>query len=364
MPKSTRAKFRARFLTKMNDKKRKDPIYITATCKAREKGMVGEERLKRMVESQSLADALGVLRESAFGSGETVEGNASGYDYESLIKREQKKFVEFVKEYAPDDGCEQFFLLPYDFYNAEIAVKCDALGLDESKYASTEGEFTLEQIIALVKGERAVRGVDFPKELAEAVAEASGKLKRGALDGAGVNSLFTRKKYECLLRVCGKDYLRAILKKQINATDISVCLRSSDRKTAESMLIGKYLSEKGGKTAGKTSDYLTDGQITSLIEKDEAKAAKAFSDSDLKALALSAVNSAKSGEPLSALERETGSFGAKKMLENKYTELNGERPFVLYCFCKRNEIACVRTALTGKANGLDPARIERMLLAM
>ena len=85
MPKSTRAKFRARFLTKMNDKKRKDPIYITATCKAREKGMVGEERLKRMVEAQSLADALGVLRESAFGSGETVEGNASGYDYESFI---------------------------------------------------------------------------------------------------------------------------------------------------------------------------------------------------------------------------------------------------------------------------------------
>ena len=364
MPKGIRAKFRARFLKKMNDKKRKDPMYITATCKAREKGMVGEERLKRMVESQSLADALGVLRESAFGAGETVEGGASGYDYESLIKSEQKKFAGFVKEYAPDSGCEEFFLLPYDFYNAEIAAKCCALGLDESKYASAEGEFTLEQLTALAKGEKSARGIDFPAELSEAVAEATCRLKNGTTDGAGVNALFTRKKYQCLLRMCGKDFLREILKKQINAVDISVCLRSPDRKTAESMLIGKYLSDNGGKNAGKVSDYLTDAQITALIEKDEVKVAKAFSDSEFKSLALSAVSSAKAGEPLSALERETGSFGAKKMLEGKYVEMSGVKPFVLYCFCKRNEIACVRTVLTGKANGLDPARIERMLLTV
>lgn len=334
----------------MKNKNRKNLTFINTICVSRGKGLVGGDRLNRMAEAASYGDAIGVLRESAFGG--DFDGSQPFDDYDALVKKEECEFVEFVKEYAPDEASEFYFLAPYDFYNAEVLVKCANLGLNPDKYLSVEGTCSISAIKSLVSGEPVAE--DFCAELKAAVCEANAAFKEGKADGAAINALFVRKKYECLLRVSGRTFLRGFIEKQINAADISVCLRSSDYLVAESMLIGTRL--RGGSGA-----FLTDGQIAALIERDEVKAGKLFGG-ELKEVVLNSIECAKKGKPLEALERFAGSLDAKKMLEGKYTELSGTQPFVLYCCIRKNEISCVRTVLAGKANGLDVERIKRMLL--
>ena len=50
------------------------------------------------------------------------------------------------------------------------------------------------------------------------------------------------------------------------------------------------------------------------------------------------------------------------MIANRYLENMGTNPFVLYYLKRKNEIACARTILTGKANGLDSEQIKRRII--
>jgi vacuolar-type H+-ATPase subunit C/Vma6 len=52
------------------------------------------------------------------------------------------------------------------------------------------------------------------------------------------------------------------------------------------------------------------------------------------------------------------------MIDGRYTENGGTYPFMLYYFKRKNEIACVRTVLTGKANGLLSDEIKRRLITV
>ena len=82
----------------------------------------------------------------------------------------------------------------------------------------------------------------------------------------------------------------------------------------------------------------------------------------IKDLALLGVDAVANGKPIVDLERQLSSLEAQRMIDGRYVEQSGTYPFMLYYFKRKNEIACVRTILTGKANGLDGEQIKRRLI--
>lgn len=317
----------------------KNITYITATCKAMENKFLGRERLKRMADAPSEREAYAVLRETSFG------GGCDSADPEELLRAEEKDLLDFVREYAPDDGCLSFCLLPYDFYNAEVVVKCLYTGLDTAKFVGAEGLFSVEELTLAAKGEVLP---NMPSELSGAMRDAEAALKAGK-NGVATGTIFKRAEYSCLINKCKHGYLKEILVRKIDALNVSVCLRSNSSEDASTQLID------GG--------TLTSGQIAALCYKDETVADEAFSSSPLKEVVIRSIDAAKNFKPLVELEKELNGGAAKRAYDGRYTEQSGIVPFVAYYLMHSYEAACVRIILSGKTNGLDGALITERIKA-
>lgn len=295
-----------------------------------------------MTEAASEKDALAVLKESAFG------GDAG--DADALIRSEERRTLDFAREYAPDDACLYFCLLPYDFYNAEAVVKSLFNGYPVEKYVGENGMFTVEELVAVAEGRNKTAGgevvSEMPKELVGAIKQAQTALKDGG-NGVVTGTIMKRAEYACMLRVCKHTYLKKMLVAKLDALNISVCLRSGSEETAKSQLID------GG--------TLTSTQISALCQKDEKAVSAAFAGSDLKESAIKSLKAACDGKPLVELEKEINSGAAKRMYDGRFTEQSGTLPFVAYVLRRIYEIACVRTILSGKTNGLDGESIAERL---
>ncbi len=323
--------------------KRKSIDFINSICASRSQSLLGEQRLIRMAEAESLASAFDVLRESAFGG----EINLSSAEYEKIIEGEENALNAFVKEYAPSDEIEGYCLAPYDFYNAEVMLKCKSLGFAYENYVGPVGVFSLEELYLLVSGEEQAV---FPKELINAVKEATFVLEN---DGGGmaVGVIFTRAKYEYLKRIVKTGYLRSIIAKEIDGLNLCSAIRANDVELAMEQFIS---GGKLNKDAVKAIALRDKNTLQALLSN----------DCWIKDVALRAIDIANGGKPLVETERELNSLSAKRMIEGRYTESGGTYPFMLYYYRRRNEIACVRTVLTGKANGLLSEEIKRRLITV
>lgn len=328
---------------------KKSITYITATCKAAENRLLGKERIRRMAEAASEKDALAVLKETSFG------GGVDAADSDSVIKKEESLTLDFVREYAPDDSCLGYFLLPYDFYNAEAIVKCVFSGNPVDKYVGPEGLFTIEELKTVAeslfkagKSAERINGVSekIPAELIRAAKESFVALGDGG-NGVVTGVIFKRAEYACLLRVVKHSYLKRMLVSKLDAINVSVCLRSAGYESAEKQLIN------GG--------TLTEAQKRALCEKDEKKTAEAFAAHPLKDTIIRSVKAIKEFKPLVDLEKEINGGGASRMYDGRFTEQSGTLPFVAYVSRRFYETACVRVILSGKTNGLDGEKIAERL---
>ena len=323
--------------------KRKSIDFINSICAARTQYLVGEQRLIRMADADSLAAAFDMLRESGF-SGEI---NLPFNQYESVIDNEEIALGQFVKEYAPSDEIECYCLAPYDFYNAEVLLKCAKLGLPCENFVRTTGLFSIEQLTELINGRANEKS--FPIELVKAVKLACEELENKG-GGMVVGAIFASAKYEYLKRIVKTGYLKEIIVKEIDGLNVCSAIRAGDGEVA----VSQYIA--GGS--------LTKADVSVIAMRDKKQVELLLSGSWIKEIALQAIDLAVSGKPLIETERTLNSLSAKRMIDGRYTENGGTYPFMLYYFKRRNEIACVRTVLTGKANGLLADEIKRRLITV
>lgn len=327
---------------------RKNSTFVAALCRAGEGKLAGAARFKRMAESASLEEAVSILKECGFGGGD----NFSASEYQKIIAAEELAFTQFIKQNAPNAACEAYYLIPYDFRNAEGLVKSISLGLEPQKYSCAEGKFTVAQLTDYISSGK---DCGLYAELKEAIDNALSEFKSGAPSGMRINAEFVKAKYASLARLAGGFFAKPV-EREIIAADISACLRSDREETAKLMLITAKI---GNKTVGLTTE-----QVTALVEKNEAKVKKAFDGSEYKQVALKATAQSVRALPLTDLERESSGFEVSFLNDKKYSELSGEFIFSLYCSRRKNEIYCARLCLTAKANGVSSNEILKRLITV
>ena len=320
-------------------KKRKTIEYSNAVCATREKTLVTKSALLRMAEAENLATAFDILRESSFGG----QNKYKCEEFEKLIEDEQRSIVEFVKEYAPNRETEEFCLYSYDFYNAQVILKSEYLRLNYENYIQTEGLISIQDLLLFI---RDGADINAPKELKSAVDYCKKGIKEG-LGGAQIGAYFARCEYACLKRIAKSAYLKDIIVKKIDGLNLCTCLRCNSYDNAKEQII------QGG--------TLTDGQLEVICLKNSEKIEVSLKDHYLKSMAISALNQVLKGKPLVDTEREINGFANRRMMQNQYVEQSGTMPFMRYIFARQNAVSCVRTALTGKLNGLDSEQIKRRL---
>ena len=316
--------------------------FTNGVCASREKGLVGAERVRRMAEADSLSQAFDILRESGFGG----ELNVNYSEFDRLIEEEETLLCEFVKEYAPNKEILAFCLAERDFYNAEVIVKCNHLKCEYNNLITASGLVDISDLQSLIEEENDGK---LPKELVLAVKQSKQALSEGK-GGLDVGAIFARAKYDYLKRCVKTGYLKKILLKCIDGVNLCTLLRAGNLELANKQLLD------GGS--------LTQKQMNAIVSLDEDAVGQEFATHYLKNVAILGVKAIKNGKPLVDVERQISSIGADRMEEGKYTEQSGTAPFIRYYYKRKNEIACVRTVLTGKANSLDTEEIKRRLITV
>lgn len=148
-----------------------DYPYISAYVRAKENKMLNSERAERMINAKSVKDAVKVLEECGYGDMSDV--NAS-----RLNEKISKKRADVMKDLAflvPDKEILDIFRLKYDYHNAKVMIKSEAMKTDQTDLLSDAGRYSAEDFSREYYRENSAL---FSKILSDAMAEAKDTLAR------------------------------------------------------------------------------------------------------------------------------------------------------------------------------------------
>lgn len=92
--------------------------FASASLKVKETRLITKEKLLRIAESKTIAEAYKSLAETGYGLGEVCVD-----DFERLIKRELKSAYEYAAKIAPDENAFALYLLKTDYHNIKVLLK-------------------------------------------------------------------------------------------------------------------------------------------------------------------------------------------------------------------------------------------------
>lgn len=312
-------------------------IFANARAAALSGGLLGAERLNRMIDCASPEDALKILREVGFGAGSAADGSET----ETLIEAEETAFAAFVRETSPAEKLTRFLLARWDYRNAEAVMRSKYLKTDYRTMTGTEGVYPLALLQEKIfSDDYAV----FGKHLGTALTEADALFVGGTATGKKISVLFSRAQFAELVSLAGRDkLLREIVAFRADAANIGISLRARDARLASEMTVpGGTLSEE---------DFRVLAQESAETVRDR------FRRSPRRDLIYDALEDAEKGRPLIALEKASESCALAVFSREKYND-EGYRLFFRYCCEKLTELGNVRLVMSCLASDVDKATIR------
>lgn len=313
----------------------KDILFIDAACKSREKFLLGSDKYARLIDCDNYLDGLKMLREYNFGK--SASENA---DLSDVLYAEEEDLIAFIKEYAPKKGVHNYFLLPYDFLNAEALFKCKKLGLEEEKYLTHEGVLKIDDIKNALDGKSSgVLEIDKAFKEAEALFD-----NEEAPTGALVDTVFARNLYTAMRRLVKDGRTLKFIEREIDLKNISVILRSES--------FDEYLSMKLPYGA------LSVSQEKLLMEKNAEKILKAFKKTVFYDFLKKAFTSSENS--LREYEKAVDGYNLAKLKETRYF-IKGTEPYLLYVGYRKADVKNVRLILGGLRGGVGKETVKAKL---
>ena len=312
-------------------------IYANARASALTASLLGAERLSRMADCASPADAMKILGESGFGGGTAT-------DAEELVEAEERAYTAFVRETAPEERLARFLLAGYDCRNLEAAVRAKHLKRPVKDMAGADGFYPLSFLEEKVFSDEYS---SFPAPLKSALAAADGLFVLGSATGRAVNTLFSRAKFLYLTALAAGDkLLSGIVSYKADAVNVGIALRARSAALAADMAVG------GG--------LLKAEEIAFLAEESAENSREKFRFSPRKEIVFAALEDFAAGLPLLSLERMADN-AALALLQDARYQSDGYLPFFRYCCRKAAEIGSVRLIIACLAGGADKAALRMRL---
>ena len=109
-------------------KKLKDTDYlsISARVRAMENGLLTRERMERMLEARSVEEAAKVLAECGYGEMNSFTPAA----LDERLSEARDAVYQDLQGAVPDPNVIDVFRIKYDYHNAKVLLKAEAMGLD------------------------------------------------------------------------------------------------------------------------------------------------------------------------------------------------------------------------------------------
>ena len=124
-----------------------DYIYAVARIRSAELGLLDQEAMKAVIDAPSAEEAMQVLSEKNYGSGE----NAS---YEEMFTAEREKLWALIDEIVKDRSILDVFRIPSDYNNLKAAIKESVLEKEYPGIYMEEATVEPKEIRTLVRERR------------------------------------------------------------------------------------------------------------------------------------------------------------------------------------------------------------------
>ena len=320
-------------------------LCISAMLRSREPKLLSREKAERMLDAATFEDAAKLLTDSGY---EDMSQMNSEEIEESLAKRRSQIYKELGR-FCPDSRLVDIFKLRYDYHNAKVILKAEAMGQDPKRLLSDSGRIPGEKLLEIYNEDKRVL---LPEALAAAMEEAKGVLARTGnpqqadfvLDkayfaelqslAAAVDSPFI-KGYAALLIDSGN--LRSLVR--------TLRMGKSQDFLSEVLVPGGNVGVERLAAAGD-KDSLAALYIHTPLEKAGALGAECLSGGSMTAFELACDN------------------GVNAYLRGAKLISYGAEPVLAYMAALESEITAIRMILTGRLAGIAPQVIRERLRDM
>ncbi len=323
-------------------KKREAYLCLSAMLRAREPKLVNAEKAARMLDASTFEEAAKLLTDCGY---EDMSQMTAG-EIEAALLQHKAEIFEEIDRLAPDSAIPEIFKMKYDYHNAKVILKSEAVGQDGARLMSASGRIAPAELKGLYNEEKYSA---MPGRLGSAMEEAKEVLARTS-NPQQADFILDRAYFGEMTEAAeksGNAFLQGYARILIDAANLKGAVRTlrmgKDRDFMHDVLIA------GGNVS---TDRI-------LSASDKETLASLFAHSELeKAAALGA--EATEGGSLTAFELACDNAVNAYLGKAKLVSF-GSEPLTAYLAAVENEITAVRMILTGRLAGFKPEVVKERL---
>ena len=313
--------------------------------RAREPKLLTRDRAERMLDAGSFDECAKLLTDCGYAD---MSARSAKEIERYLSSRRDEVFAELEK-LAPDKGVVDVFRMKYDYHNAKVLVKAEAVGQDGARLMSRSGRFSPEKLTELYNEESLGR---LPAGFAAAVADAKSVLARTA--NPQLADFILDRAYFAEIRAAAQSaecpFLAGYAEILTDSTNLKSAVRTmrmgKDLEFMDSALIPGGSVSADRVVAAGDKESITALFANTLLERAAAIGAEAVEGGSMTAFELACDNAV------------TAYLRRAKLVSF------GPEALIAYLAAVESEITAVRMILTGRLAGIDPDVIRERLRDM
>lgn len=327
-------------MTKIKDT---DYLFLSAKVRTMERNLLNRDRMEQMLEAHSDLDAVRVLSECGYP--EMTEVNVDILN--ETLSRERDRVFKEISNYMPDPAIMDVFKIKYDYHNAKVILKAEALGIEGSRLFMNIGRVPAQEMADSI---RSSEFYNMPPILKKAVIEAREVLGT-TKDPRLADSILDQAYFEdmnALAEEAGSDFLQGYVRTSIDIANMRSIVRTARMGKGTEFLEGVLFA--GGDVGVR--------RIVSVISAG-GSVEDLYTTSTLKEAAEAGAAAAR-GSSLTRFEKLCDDALTNCISKAKYVAF-GEAPIIAFLAAKENELTAVRIIMTGRLAGLSADTIRERL---
>ena len=323
----------------------KDNAYLalTAMLRAREAKMLDRDRMDRMLNAASYADAAKLLVDCKYEDMSSLDSKL----LDAVLNARKQAIFDEVYRMSPEKELVDVFRLKYDYHNAKVVVKAAGAGTVGEHLFSDEGRVTGEQIAQAYEQDHYSQ---LPGALGAAVKEAKIMLAKSG-NPQLADFILDRAYFAEMTAIANKQastFLQGYVKVMIDAANLRTAVRTVRMNKGQDFLLQALVSG-GNVSPAKLAQAAVGGDgLVSL-----------FTATVLHGAAMAGAEAVKGGSmtkfELACDNAVTAYLGGAKLISF------GSQPVVRYLALVEAETTAVRMILSGKMAGIAPNVIRERL---
>lgn len=322
-------------------------LYAVTRAKVLEGRLIGQERLQRLADAPTAADALKVLADYGYGD---ADPNADPADYEKYIDIELEQAAAFMHEVTTDERMTDLLLLRGDYQNAKAWLKMKATGASEPRALTPVCRYGARALEGIVSG-APLETAGLPAHLTGAIARTQAEQEKNR-DPRGIDVSLDKAYLAYMLgsaQESGDEGLREYCAGLIDLYNVAVLVRARLMEAEADVL----------KAALAPGGVFSPEALTEAAQLPDEGLIARFSNSIYGGLG-AAIDMAITRRQIWRIEKYRDNWLMQEIKRGR-NELFTILPLLGYMAAKEAEARAVRLVMAAKVNGIDAEAMRERL---